>query len=236
MRLQQQSIEVKSSDGKPILASAIFGGNFALCAILISGDRSLRCWSGMYQQKHDASPLKYGPGPIDKPISFSNGTKLPTPKSVVVGSDYACALLFDGRVYCFGQTSLEKESFKFFVNPEPVKFASPSSKVLLARSICGGSRFMCAILLDDDSVYCWGSGSNGELNGVRQAPYRNLPIFEEPLMFSIRDNSSLFVLENYYSTSDPFAIKIVPFVIIVMLLLVIVIQHKRNRGNHAHSM
>lgn len=84
-------------------------------------------------------------------------------KIVSVGNSHTCAISIDDELYCWGDNyfgQLGNNTVVTSFSPKPVlKGAMPSLKV---KSVSSGFYYTCAINFDDQ-VYCWGSGSSGQL-------------------------------------------------------------------------
>jgi alpha-tubulin suppressor-like RCC1 family protein len=91
------------------------------------------------------------------------------PTKVVTGKSHTCALLATGEVKCWGSNEFGQLGTGVFTDsPLP---ALVSSLILPAMDISAGENHNCAIL-NDQSVYCWGLNTNGELG---DNSYENQP-------------------------------------------------------------
>jgi alpha-tubulin suppressor-like RCC1 family protein len=87
---------------------------------------------------------------------------------ISVGFEHACALRTDKSIRCWGRnTTGAFGAGRIAREVEPAGL--PTQQVSLharARSVSSGARHVCA-LLEDESVSCWGAGSDGQLgNGT----------------------------------------------------------------------
>ncbi len=85
-------------------------------------------------------------------------------KDISVGQDTSCGLISNGDVFCwgssqYGQLGFGKLSYNSGFVPRPSR---PVALEDTAISIASGQTHSCAITKNGD-VFCWGSGSNGEL-------------------------------------------------------------------------
>ena len=150
-------------------ATSIYAGGYYSCAIL--DDESVKCWGqntngqlGIGSTSNTNTPTTIN--------SLGSGRKAIT---LATAFDSVCALLDDGTVKCWGDDSqgqLGNGGSNSDLN------SPPSSAINLgsgrtAKAITGGKYHFCAIL-DDDSIKCWGDGSNGKL-GTGSISDKNTP-------------------------------------------------------------
>ena len=145
------------------------GGNHS-CALL--DDNSVKCWgSGSQGQLGNERVGIIGDDPNEmgnmlNPTDLGSGHSA---RAITTGGNHSCALLDDGNVKCWGlggQGRLGQNSLNTIGNMlnqmgdnlPPIDLGSGRS----ARAITAGDQHTCA-LLDDNSVKCWGSGSQGQL-------------------------------------------------------------------------
>lgn len=146
----------------PGRAQAVATGGDTTCALLVDG--AVTCWgSDLYGQLGNGAPSAIVTSP-SAPIT------LPSPGKAVqisVGYNFACAVLTDGKVTCWGgdtsgQLGNGAPSADVTVPPSPVALPSPGTAV----AVSAGDSHVCA-LLTDGKVTCWGADSNGQLgNGA----------------------------------------------------------------------
>lgn len=150
-------------------AKAIAASPSHACALL--DDRSLKCWG-----RNNAGQLGYGDttqrtDPDLVSIHLGVGR---TAKAISAGSEYTCVLLDDDSVKCWGLNSSGQLGYgdttqRTAPAVNPINLGTGRSAV----SIAAGSNYTC-VLLDDDSVKCWGSNSFGQL-GYGDTTTRNAP-------------------------------------------------------------
>lgn len=134
------------------------------CAIL--EDDSLACWGNNAWGTVGAGYLNtaspYGIS-IPQLVDFGPGM---TVKSVALGALYACAILNDNSVKCWGDDSYGQLGILLTGAETDSKFPSPQSVNLgvgrTAKSIAVGYENTCAVL-DNDSLKCWGRNDKGQL-------------------------------------------------------------------------
>lgn len=134
------------------LESNFFSTGFSACALLRSG--SLSCWGDNYPSdvSSDFGVIEYSPKQV---TGISNVAQLS------IGYDASFALLNSGELYAWGRGT-EKL-------PDPIANLTdytPPTRVLSGlkgiRKISTGSFHAC-VLLEDQTVQCWGRNGNGEL-------------------------------------------------------------------------
>ena len=150
-------------------ATSIYAGGHYSCAIL--DDESVKCWGqntdgqlGIGSTSNTNTPSTIN--------SLGSGRKAIT---LATAFKSVCALLDDGTVKCWGDDS-QGQLGNGGSNSD--LSSPPSSAINLgsgrtAKAITGGEYHFCAIL-DDDSIKCWGDGSNGKL-GTGSISDKNTP-------------------------------------------------------------
>ncbi len=137
----------------PGTAIAISAGGDYSCAILI--DKTTTCWgSDAYGQLGNGSA---GDQLVPTAVISLPGDVV----SISAGFSAACAVLSDGRVFCWGETLLSAGSR---LDQSPVNISLPS----VATSVSAGVN-SCAVLVTQQ-VACWGFNFNGELGRGLPAP------------------------------------------------------------------
>lgn len=147
-------------------ARAITAGDYHTCAILDDGN--VRCWGaggggrlgygnliniGDTETPDTAGPVNFGPGRTARAISASD--------------DHTCVVQDDGNVRCWGFNAYGQLGYGHEDTIGDTE--SPASVVPVnlgtgrtALTTTTGDLYSCA-LLDDRTVRCWGSGTNGKL-------------------------------------------------------------------------
>ncbi|WP_437902907.1 hypothetical protein WME95_30690 [Sorangium sp. So ce327] len=86
------------------------------------------------------------------------------PTHIAAGTDYTCAVLSDGSVWCWGRNTWGNLGDGTLQQdrpiPRPVTGLSGAARV--AASISSGRAHTCAVLTDG-AVACWGAGNSGQL-------------------------------------------------------------------------
>ncbi|MCK6511983.1 hypothetical protein L6R29_18735 [Myxococcota bacterium] len=155
--------------GKQRQVRQIAIGRTHACALLV--DRRLYCWGA----NHDGQ-LGYGDV---KPLLAASGIAVDFGASrfavqVAVGSKHTCAVLDDASLRCWGandngQLGYGDATWRF----APPKIAIDMGIGLGVKSVGVGDAFTC-VLLDNDTVKCWGNNDKGQLGLGDQMP-RNAP-------------------------------------------------------------
>ena len=151
------------------IAKAITAGTGHTCAILENG--SVRCWGS-----NGSGQLGYGntrnigddeiPAAV-LPVDLGSNR---TAKAIRAGGEHTCALLDDDSVRCWGYAGFGQLGYgntndigddEAPGSVGPVDL-DPGPGFGTAKAISAGTLHTCA-RLSDDSVRCWGRGSNGRL-------------------------------------------------------------------------
>ena len=150
-------------------ATSIYAGGHYTCAIL--DDASVKCWG-----QNDQGQLGIGStSNANTPTTINTLGSGRTAVSLATAFDSVCALLDDGSVKCWG-SDFDGQLGNGGTNAD--LSSPPSSAINLgtsrtAKAITGGEFHFCAIL-DDDSIKCWGQGTDGKLGtgstGDRSTP------------------------------------------------------------------
>ena len=151
-------------------ATAVAVGIRTVCAVLDDG--SVKCWgagtSGVLGQgdgtNRGASLADLGDALLPVPLGTGR-----TATAVAVGSTFACAVLDDGSVRCWGENGSgqlgQGDTTDRGDQPGELGDALPPIPLGTGRTataITAGDEFACA-LLDDGSVKCWGNNVRGQL-------------------------------------------------------------------------
>jgi len=127
------------------------GSGFA-CALLSGG--SVRCWG-----KNDAGQLGLGnttamPTTVGGAVSLGSGL---TATALTAGDNYACAVLSNGSVRCWGDNSIGELG----TGDSVAHLIANVSLGTTASSVAAGFENVCA-LLTSGAVRCWGDNYFGE--------------------------------------------------------------------------
>jgi alpha-tubulin suppressor-like RCC1 family protein len=144
-------------------SGAVFAGS--TCSVAMDG--GIWCWGKIGGQMFPASLLE-----------SIHAAEISTAQT------HACALTEEGTVACWGQNQYGQigngEDGPFFIDPQPVSDLTTVTSISCGDSgdpevngpVDGGH---CCALLEDKSMWCWGSGSNGQL-GDGLSTSSNVPI------------------------------------------------------------
>lgn len=164
----QYSVVPVSVSGLKNVKSVSAGIAFT-CAVLIDG--SVKCWG-------DNTSAQLGSGNLFGPSWCAGFSCSPSPVAVknimnavnvAAGGRFACAVLSDGAMKCWGQndygqlgTDLHGDTMYscggFRCSPSPVDVTGISNAVYIAA----GDSHACAVLSTDE-IKCWGYNGGGEL-------------------------------------------------------------------------
>jgi alpha-tubulin suppressor-like RCC1 family protein len=156
-----------SSLGTGRTAIAISSGTFHSCALLDNG--SVLCWGSNWNGQLGDGTTTHRNSPT-LTSSFGVGR---TAIAISAKGSHTCALLDDGSVTCWGYNEQGQLGDGTNIDrniPTPISSLGTGRT---AVTISSGVFHSCAIL-DDDSVSCWGSNSNGQL-GDGTTTNRNIP-------------------------------------------------------------
>ena len=147
-------------------AVAIAAGVNHTCAVLDDG--SVRCWGrGAFGRLGYASSADVGdneaPGSVG-PVNLGAGR---TAVAVAAGASHTCALLDDGSVRCWGFGNAGRLGYGNTADVGDNETPGSVGPVDVGAgrrvlAVSAGREHTCA-LLDDETVRCWGSGSDGRL-------------------------------------------------------------------------
>ena len=137
-------------------------------------DGSLMCWGSNDDGKLGMLklPNTYATSPVG-PVNLGSGR---TAKAVSLGSEsHTCAILDDDTLKCWGDGGYGRLGYGDYTqreDPEATAVVNLGSGHT-AKAVSAGRQHTCAIL-DDDTLKCWGRGSNGRL-GYGDTTDRNAP-------------------------------------------------------------
>jgi len=152
------------------------------CTLLRNG--TVKCWGrNNYGQLGLGDKVDRGDGPGEvgdnlPPISLGTGRKA---VDVTIGSNFACALLDNATVKCWGMSGYGNLGLGDNVfrgdNDGEMGNALPAVNVgsgHTAQAVAAGGRYACAVL-DDATVKCWGDNPYGQLGIGDINPRGNAP-------------------------------------------------------------
>ncbi len=148
--------------GAPVSALSIESG----LACALHEDGAITCWGQQspalgYGSAQDAIGVGYGDD--ESPVSLGHVDVGGPAKAVEVGANFACALLQQGDVRCWGTSpegQLGRGDFEVIGYPDPPATSPPVDLGGPAVSLAVGFNHSCAVLESGD-VRCWGSGAFG---------------------------------------------------------------------------
>ncbi|RYX78238.1 hypothetical protein EON76_06670, partial [bacterium] len=163
--LQQASEALKPTDGTVTVSGDEHG-----CALFASGD--VKCWGGsQYGQLGQGDMASRGdePGEMGAALPFIDlGTGVKA-KLIDAGRDYTCALTTDNRLKCWGRNQYGQlgaiNGSNYGDQPNTMGDNLPfvdfgASRTVSKMSI--GANHAC-VILDDQSIKCWGRNQYGQL-------------------------------------------------------------------------
>jgi alpha-tubulin suppressor-like RCC1 family protein len=155
-----------SGSGAGSTAVAIAHGGAFTCALIAGGN--VKCWGD-----NDS-------GQLGNTAGFGNSSPTPVPvrgvmgaKAIAAGFQYACALLADSTVICWGQSD-----FGQLGDGAPTTSPPPGSSVTGltgVTAISAAFRHACA-LLSDGTVACWGIDDQGQLGDGAISMFATTPV------------------------------------------------------------
>ena len=146
-------------------AKAVSTGVTHSCAIL--DDDSLKCWGG-----NNKGQLGYGDTTqrtAPEATATVNLGQDRTAVAISTGTEHTCALLDDDTVKCWGAGNIGQLGYGDTTDrtaPEATDTV-PLGKDRTAKAIDAHYDTTC-VILDDDSVKCWGANDFGQLGGGTQ--------------------------------------------------------------------
>ena len=163
-------------------AKTISAGKYHVCALL--DNDTVKCWGrNIFGQLGTGNFAGVGAQPNqmgDNLGAIDLGTGR-TAKSVATGGLHTCAILDDDTVKCWGSNSFGQlgQGTKTSIGTAAGQMGDNLSALDLgtgrsAKSLTAGALHTCA-LLDNDTVKCWGSGSQGKLGQGTSNPIGDEP-------------------------------------------------------------
>ena len=149
-------------------ADAISAGSIHACAI--GSDKALYCWG-------EGLDNRLGTGSTADsfvPTRVANGASPGTFKAVSTGANFSCAISDPGsQLFCWGNGANGRLGNGSSTNQPTAVAVAAGDGPATYKAVVTGQTHSCAIG-SDDSVYCWGSGTDGKIgDGFTSA--RNVP-------------------------------------------------------------
>jgi len=146
-------------------ATSLDAGNSHTCAVL--DDASLYCWGyNNYGELGDDNSPTDSSTPVRVRLSG-------WPSAIAASYGHTCAVLDDAPLYCWGDNTYGQLGDGTTTDSStPVTVSLLSGRT--ATSVSSSTFHTCAVL-DDDSLYCWGSNTYGQL-GVGTNTNSNTPV------------------------------------------------------------
>jgi alpha-tubulin suppressor-like RCC1 family protein len=140
--------------------TAIRAGKYHTCAIVSGG--ALYCWGYNFYGQIGNGVEDFSTKKKENPVPFPVIGLQSDVVDVSLGGLHTCALLKDGRVYCWGDNSegqLGNDTHIQQLRPFPVSGLGVGSGV---THLSAGGLFTCA-LIDNGTVQCWGDDWAGQI-------------------------------------------------------------------------
>ena len=130
--------------------------------------------------------------------------QVPSPapvEKITTGREHTCAILDDGSVSCWGNNVVGQLGDGTNINKNTPTQTLPLGQGAVAISAGGTEEsFHTCALLDDGSVSCWGSNSNGQLgDGTdidRNTPTQTLPLGQSAVAIAAGTDHTCAVLDD----------------------------------------
>ena len=98
-------------------------------------------------------------------------------EAVAAGGEFACAILDDGGVRCWGANDRgQLGDGSTLYRPVPVDVAGLPGAPSRALTIAAGWSHACAVVSQGGQVFCWGDNTTGELGPAATGPFSPLPV------------------------------------------------------------
>jgi signal peptidase I len=141
---------------------AVTAGDKHSCAVLDDG--SVWCWGSNNEGQLGNNTTSDSWSPVGAGCAGGSGT-LSGVVAVAAGEVHSCAVLDDGSVWCWGRNDkgqLGDDTGTDSESPVQVAGAGGSGTLSGVVAVAAGDKHSCAVL-DDGSVWCWGSNNEGQL-------------------------------------------------------------------------
>ncbi|MBT7080241.1 MAG: RCC1 repeat-containing protein, partial [Chloroflexi bacterium] len=151
-------VDVSSIDGSTYTATAIaIGGEFS-CALLDTG--AVKCWGNNSSGQLGDGSTDDSETPVD--VGGIDGSTY-TATSISAGYEYACALLSDGSLKCWGDNNYgQLGDGSTDTSETPVDVTGIDGSTAVATAVTAAEYHTCT-LLSTGAVKCWGDNSYGQL-------------------------------------------------------------------------
>jgi alpha-tubulin suppressor-like RCC1 family protein len=161
----KSNVPISLTEVKDIQTMSISSGH--TCVLNIANDGEVRCWgSNKYGELGDGTTTNY------KGKTLVTALNLQGVSSISAGGANTCALMKDSTVKCWGY-NMEGQLGNGSTTDSLVPVAVSGLSDVVA--INGGDYSHYCAVTKDNSVYCWGYNSNGQL-GVGSLMDSNVPV------------------------------------------------------------
>ncbi len=160
-------IDLDLSNG--VTVKNIVTGELHTCAFL--SDNSIQCWGdnnyGQLGVEENAGSMAANPTPATVDLTLSSGLSI---QSVEAEYRYGCALLSNNSIRCwgenrYGQLGVDDNTETENPNPTPLTMGLLLSNGRSVENVAAGYDHTC-ILLSDNTIYCTGRNSHGQLGST----------------------------------------------------------------------
>ena len=155
-------------------AKQISGGDSGTCALL--DNYTVKCWGRNTTGQLGYGDTKHRNKPDTRAIDLGPGR---TAKQIAVGFEYVCAILDNGTVKCWGDGGNKLGYGDSISRLKPDSSPIDLGVGRTAKQISAGFFHVC-VLLDNDTVKCWGT------NGYGQLGYRHNQSLLKPPQYPVR--------------------------------------------------